>query len=384
MGHLRMNETAGASSRNSLGVHGQVYKRLLEKLNDCRHGTKADGCGRIHSRLDYIDPHIMMVIESEDTIDRPITVAARNISRGGVGLLHSSFVYPKTRVTIHLTCNQENPRPVRGIVQRCIHRGGVVHEVGVKFDEEISIQQYLRPDISDCIQSFEQVEPRDLNGKVLLIGKNADFAPLCRAMLQETSLAYKFVATPEDATELGIDDFEMLVVLNDLEDSEGTEFVRELRDSGNKVPIILVGTIENELEMKKVRACGADMLLPWPTKQETMLCAIAEYQMTEWTTETLEKIRACMALDQETVESLRVEISKFGVVLDQKLRKGDAIEIFAVCGQIRALAPLLGMKSLRDLAAGVGEKVADTGDLDSLNEHISTMVAMCSSAARAA
>ncbi|MBL4591060.1 MAG: PilZ domain-containing protein [Phycisphaerales bacterium] len=379
-----MNEAVGANSRNSLGVHGQVYKRLLEKLNDCRTSGKDKGCGRIHSRLEYNDPYILMVLESEDTIDRPITVAARNISRGGVGLLHSSFVYPNTRVSIHLTSNQQNPRPVRGIVQRCIHRGGVVHEVGVKFDEEINIQQYLRPDISECIQSFERVEPLELKGKVLLIGQKNDFAPLSRAMLQETSLAYKFVSSAEDARMAGLEDFELFVVLNDLEDCEGTEFVRELRDGGNKCPIVLVGSEKTELAVQKVRACGADMLVPWPMNQETLLCAIAEYQMTEWTDEVLEKVRSCMGLDKPTTNGLRGEIAKLGVLLDQQVRQGDAVRVYAMCGQIRALAPLLGMKQLRDLTLRVGEDIAEDGNLEAQGELIGDIVALCSSVARAA
>ncbi len=382
MAQIRMDDNFAPHTRNSLGVRGNVYQRLLEKLNDHR-GADADKHPlRIHARKEYLDPYMLMVIEHDDTMDRPMTLATRNISRGGVGLLHSNFVYPKTRVTVHLTIDQKEAYPVRGVVQRCIHRGGVVHEIGVKFDNEINIQKYLRPDISDCIQSFERVDPAKLTGKVMLVGQKHDFSPLSRSFLQETSLAYKFVSNAEEAKALAIEEYEMLVVLNDLDDCEGTEFVRELRDDHYKKPIVLVGDIKDELELQKVRACGADMLLPWPATTDTMQCAFAEYLMTEWTSETLEAVRSCM--DKATSEGLRTELAKLGVVLDQHLRTKDPIRVYAICGQIRALAPLLGMKQLRTLTLKVGEDIAEDGNFEQHSELISDIVAMCSSVSKAA
>ena len=382
MSRMGMNDNLSPHSRNSLGVQGQVYQRLLDKLNDHRASEDDTHPERIHSRREYMDPYILMVIENDDTMDRPMTLAARNISRGGIGLLHSNFIYPKTRVSVHLTVNGENPIPVRGVIQRCEHRGGVVHEIGVKFDREINIQQYLRPDISDCLQSFERVDPEKLTGKVLLIGNKYDFSPLSRAMLSETGLAYKFVPDAAGARALEIEDFELLIVLNDLEDCEGTEFIRGLRDQGYRRPIILVGDIKEELALQKVRASGADMLLPWPTTTDSMLCAVAEYLLTEWTAETLAAVRSCM--DKQTIDGLRGQLAKLGIQLDQHLRTGDAIRIYGTCGQIRSLSPLLGMKQLRDLTMKVGEDIAEAGNLESQRELIGDIVTMCSSVSRAA
>jgi len=382
MNRMGMNDNLAPHSRNSLGIQGQVYLRLLDKLNDHRSVDTQTHPERIHARREYMDPYILMVIENDDTMDRPMTLAARNISRGGVGLLHSNFIYPKTRVAVHLTVNGENPTPVRGVVLRCEHRGGVVHEIGVKFDREISIQQYLRPDISDCMQSFERVNPAELTGRALFIGSKHDFSPLSRAMVSETGLAYKFVPDTASARALDIHDYELLVILNDQDDCEGTEFVREMRDQGYKRPVILVGDIKEEFELQKVRACGADMLLPWPTTTESMLCAIGEYLLTDWTADTLAAVRSCM--DKQTVEGLRGQLAKLGVQLDQHLRTGDAIRIYGTCGQIRSLSPLLGMKQLRDLTLKVGEDIAEAGNLETQRELIGDIVTMCSSVSKAA
>jgi len=382
MGRMNMNDNLAPHSRNSLGVQGQVYQKLLNKLNDYRTTDTDKHPARLHARREYMDPYILMVIENEHSMDRPMTLAARNISRGGVGLLHSNFVYPKTRVTVYLTVNQEDPRPIRGTVLRCEHRGGVVHEIGVKFDEEINIQQYLRPDISDCLQSFENVKPETLTGKVLLVGSKHDFSPLSRAMLAETGLAYKFVPDVEEARAIDLTDYELLVILNELEDCEGTEFARELRDQDFRRPIILVGDIRDEVELQKVRASGADMLLPWPTTIESMLCAVAEYLLTEWTADTLAAVRSCM--DNQTVGGLQNELFKLGNQLAQYLSDGDAIRIYGACGQLRSIAPLLGMKQLRDLTMKVGEDIAEDGNLETQKELIEEIVAMCSPSSKAA
>lgn len=383
MARMGMNDNLTPSTRNSLGVQGQVYQRLLDKLNNHRQVDDEVHPSRIHSRREYHDPYMLMVIENDDTMDRPMTLAARNISRGGVGLLHSSFVYPKTRVSVHLTVDGKNPTPVRGVVQRCIHRGGVVHEIGVKFDREINIQQYLRPDISECLQSFERVEPEKLTAKVLLVGQKHEFSQQARAMLSETGMAYKFVKTAEEAREQPIEDYEILVVLNDLDDCEGTEFVCEVRDvNAYKRPVILVGDIEGEVGYQKVRASGADMLIPWPTTQDTMLCALAEYQLTDWTPEALEAVRSC--IDKQTADGLRGELTSLGMQLKKHLESSDAIRVYGTCAQIRSLSPLLGMKQLRDLTSKVGEDIAEDGNLEEQSELIHSIMSMCASMPRAA
>ncbi len=66
-----------------------------------------------------------------------------DLSRGGVGFFHRSFVYPGTRCSfIGLTFDGE-PFTIKGEVVRCSHVSGSVHAVGTKLDAEIDPERYL-------------------------------------------------------------------------------------------------------------------------------------------------------------------------------------------------------------------------------------------------
>ena len=60
-----------------------------------------------------------------------------NISEGGIGFLHGIFLYPGSRCTVHLKTPDNKRMSAPGVVVRCTHVSGKMHDVGVKFDEPI-------------------------------------------------------------------------------------------------------------------------------------------------------------------------------------------------------------------------------------------------------
>lgn len=62
-------------------------------------------------------------------------VRCRNISAGGTAFLHGEYVTPGSRCTVMMIRQSKQPIHMTGSVVYCQHLAGIVHNVGVKFDQ---------------------------------------------------------------------------------------------------------------------------------------------------------------------------------------------------------------------------------------------------------
>jgi len=105
------------------------------------------------------------------------------------------------------------------------------------------------------------------------------------------------------------------------------------------------------------------------------MCALGEFLITEWSEKTLVAVRS--GIDKDTVRSIRTELTKLGILLGQQIHSEDPVKVYATCSSIRSLAPLLGMKNLRDLTLNISEEVASTGDLHKFEKGLSAIIQLC-------
>lgn len=367
------------NKRNSLGMNRQVYKLLLSKLENLGSQDPDKPIQRIHTRLQYLDPYFELVLDSIDgTSRRKIIVASRNISRGGMSVLHSNFIYPGTIIHANLRRIDGGQTLIHGKICRCTHRGGVVHEIGMIFDQEIVVQEYIRPDIYEAIRSLEKVEPSQLEGKVLFIGADHSLTPFIREYLLETNINYGFVDTAQQALDQQISDNDLLFVSFDAGDMSGSEFIRCVRDSGYLKPIIICGRSDNEQHKQQIKFSSADMFLPTPISESALLCALGEYLITQWSEKTLETIRN--NVDDDTVSELHDELFELATTLDSQLQAKDSVEVYITCTKIQSISTLLGMKSLQSLTFKVCENIAQSGDMEHYSNELFGINQICKNA----
>ncbi len=385
MRDLRSNKPGGkpdpATVRNTLGIGGPAYERLIEKLNDDSDYSKPDP-QRVFSRVAFVDPFVRVLIEGENSVRREMILACRNLSRGGVGLLHSTFMYPGTQMTVFLQRFDGTSPGLRGKVVRIQHRGGVVHEIGVKFDREINPRDYMSNDITDVSPSFERVAPEKLKGDVLFVNSSDEIKAQARQFLLETSLKFRFVDTLADAMTECDKPQDMILIDLDFKEMSGPELIKKMRIHGINCPIALIGTPGLGLSKSMVKVCGADSLIKTPMTQDALLRTLGEFILSAWDLNQLDKSRS--RVDRATLVSLCFELNKLGVVMDQQLRVGDRVAIFGTCQKIRGLTLLVGMSGVAGMAERLAEKVADTTDLAELEELIEQVRLGCSAAGRAA
>ncbi|MFG0244924.1 MAG: hypothetical protein ACF8MF_02590 [Phycisphaerales bacterium JB052] len=381
----RQNESKPLKStrRNTLGLDQAVYKELLNKLEHQHHASgDIKKPNRLHTRLQYHQPYLDLEFQTLEGHNRSITVAARNISRGGLSVLHSSFTYTGTRIKTMLSRIDGKPHCATGTVVRCNHRGGVVHEIGIRFDTPIIVQEFIRPDIMQCVRTHERVRTRDLKGSALIIGSDPTIIPFLREYLLQTNIKYSFA---EDATASENQDpaaFDMILCCMDAGDITGPELTQNLRKQGYARPIVLVGPCTDEVTKNQIRLSTADAFVPTPIEENDLLCTLGEYMLTTWDEDILRAVR-----DQyvsQTGDALHTQLAKLAVMLDQHIRTADALQVFGTCNKIRSLAPLVGHTTLQQNAQMVADSVAESGDIKEHIQMLHEIKAMCVTRPKAA
>lgn len=364
---------ADSAQRNTLGVDGLLYHRLLTKLDE-NIGKGKMSAKRVFRRLSYEHAKLRIHIISEGHNSRSLIVATRNLSQGGVSVLHSNFMYNGTHLTVDLIKTNGEIVPRHGAVTRCIHRGGRVHEIGIKFDEEVSLRDFLVENLENLLYARERIDPEEMKIKTLVYTENSDFSALLRQYLMPSNLCYTFAKDLEEAAKKSTDQ-EMLIVHNDPDSLKSVEFIRSMRISGFRNPIILIGNPTQEVNEHVIYACGADMVLPWPIDGQSILCSIGEYIFNEWTPESLENIRMCIS--PETRSALRMELARLGVVMDQQIRTSNQKLVQNSCMRIRMIAPLLGLSSMNEQIDTLTEQLTVEGALEGLSEQLNDITVIC-------
>ena len=380
MSNIRSEMAGGRpNARNTLGLGAQAYESLLSKLDE-RGDDSEVAPQRLHTRIPFMDPFVRVQIEADNSGRREMILACRNISRGGVGLLHSSFMYPNTPVVVHLTRTDGAAPGVRGRVVRVQHRGGVVHEIGIKFDKEINHRDYVASNVTDMLPSFERVSPEKLSGPVVLVTSDEKIRMSAREHLLESELTVRFVASAEESLAEAEKHPSLMLIDIGLEPVSGPELVKKLRTRGYARPVVLVGDPTDDLTRSLVRVCGADALLRTPLTPDALLRTLGEFLLSGWDIEHLDKARS--RVDRGTLVSLCFELSKLGVVMDQHVRRDDRVGMFGTCQKIAQMALMIGMNGVASMAERLGERIAeDAGPIEELVEQVRLG---CAAAGRAA
>lgn len=376
------NQDSGSEvTRNSLGIGPATYERLLEKLSEDSDAGQPSA-SRQFTRIPLQDPFVRVAVENDSGMKRDMVLACRNLSRGGVGLLHSSFMYPQTTVTVYLTRYDGKIIGCRGKVVRVEHRGGVVHEIGIKFDREVNPRDFLSNDITEALPSLERVTPESLKGEVVFATSNEGTIGAIREALLETSLNFKIVPDAAELENELTNNPGMVLIDLDLGESSGPQLIKQLRVRGVNCPIALLGDADDEIARSMIRVCGADALVKTPIDHDQLLRVLGEFMLSSWDLDALDKARS--RVDRNTLVSLCFELNKLGVVMDQQVRVNDRVALFGTCQSIRGLALLVGMHGVAGMAERLGEAAAKTDNEEDLEEMIEQVRLGCAAAGRAA
>lgn len=358
---------------NTLGLDERTLNALLDKLER----QSPDGhVSRNHTRWGYRQTSVDVRIIQPAGIVIDTQLACRNLSKTGIGLLHRSYVHVGTTCIVTIDCPVRGRTRIPGTVARCMHVSGIVHEIGVQFDEEIDIRAIVRPDPMIELSAIENVDSASLSGTIIIVEDCGMSLQLIKHYLRETQLRIREAATVAEAEELAKDDVVLVLCDIHLEDENGGELAKRLFHSPASTPPIIMMSTDQGIDTRGlVDHPGIDGFLAKPFTQEMLLRTVAEFLRKD-NAEPNKDGKTGYEVDRKVVDALLPELTKCAGDLEAAAgESNDALR--SILLRMSGVAPVLGISDLATRIETLAAACTGPGEIEDLHEQIASIVEIC-------
>ncbi len=188
---------------NTIGMNEHGLVRLLDRLDEGGGSDRSEAAKRRFTRQTFRQVTVCIAVIHASGQEVTLKVACRNLSAGGMSILHSAYMHTgcKCRVVLPRANGAGSPVVVTGTVVRCQHRIGMVHEIGIRFDTQIDPKAFIPTDPYGSVQTLEHIDPADLKGEVLAVLPQEFDQQVIRHYLRETQCKLRVVATLDEVAQ---------------------------------------------------------------------------------------------------------------------------------------------------------------------------------------
>lgn len=358
---------------NTLGSQAWKLDALLDDL-DSRDGSSVN---RSHARWKFRERSVQVLLSQPDGSEVSLKLAARNLSVGGVCLLHSAFVYPGTAITVHLQ-QRVSGKVVRarGRVRRCDHIQGVIHEIGVKFDESINLHDFQQADPFANKFSYENIQLGRLRGSVIHIDPSQIDRQIVRHLLRDTALSIRGCDSFTEARQFLDKGCDLILSEYRLPDTDGAMMTNALRTDGHTIPVLIVSSSTSPETLEAVRRAAIDVFIPKPIEETRLIAAIAEFLAPE----SAHQDQKPTGLDEgmrELAGMFANSLSGYADQLDAAAEKNENEQILSIASQIKGSALSLGFEKIGYSAGEVMELLADGANMEMIQRAVRKLITAC-------
>ncbi len=335
-------DLAAGERKNSLGWNERELGMVLDAL-DALAASEGKPTKRGYTRWAFRRPTIGVRLEHPGGSAVEMKLAGRNISRGGIALLHNAFVHAGARCSVWIPKLSGGTEAVAGTVRRCVHLKGLLHEVGIRFDRDVDLKRFLPAALLPDFCSLERVEGSTLTGRVLFLDDSEADRALLAQHLKDTRIELTLAATIAEARAAAANQ-DLIITDWLLEEGNGTELIADLRCKGIDTPAIVLTADPVGLIRQGLTSIPGIMLVSKPLSREQLYRAIAEQLVIgrakgSGDASGEQETRAVLAMLESGVAGLQVA-----------LKGSDATAIASQCAHIRGQAQMHGVREVHEAA----------------------------------
>ncbi|MEL7483614.1 MAG: response regulator [Planctomycetota bacterium] len=377
MGRFKANfkkSDSGESRRNSLGLDKARLHQLLDLLD-----TKAEGeanLKRVHVRWPFRHDSVTFRLIEGFGSRREFKVAARNLSNSGLSLIHNAYVHPATQCEIRVPVSngEENEtQTVKGTIRRCTHIQGVVHEIGVEFDEPVDARQFLSLDSMEAYYSLETIDLDKMEGTILHVEDSAVDRRLLTHYLADTRVIVKSADSLEDAKNKARESFDLIITDLKLPDGNGLDLVSWMRDAGILTPIIALTADTSHQTQQLLAASEINGYLTKPVEPATLQRAITEYLR-------LADDRTSSGSDDALRDLAGAFVAELGGIIEDLrkcLKEDDAMTAYSIVLRMKGTAPALGFTQLANVCDRAASALAASMSVEESQRQLDALLDAC-------
>ncbi len=238
---------------------------MLDALDAADEANPAAKQRRKYERLRYrCGPTPIALIHPGGSTTK-VDAYTRNISAGGVCFLTCGFVHPGSKCTIQLINAMGRQVTVKGLVRWCSHVSGRMHQMGATFDTPVDTRQYVSSTTGRGAVAQRGLMAEIVPARLLYVDAEAMDRELMKMTLANSPMQVNCVDGPVQAMKsLVAELYDVLIADSTPVGQSGADFVKAVRTSGFRGPILLLTVDGNSAGAKAAIEAGADELIAKP------------------------------------------------------------------------------------------------------------------------
>ena len=218
---------------------------LLQHLNDSAGGDTDPG-RREHIRYIFENTGAILEVHHPGGTTIAYSLNPRNLSSGGLGFIHGSYLYEGSRCTVTFIKCDGNTLRVNGVICWARHITGRAHDIGLQFDNEIDTDLLICE--TPRIVGFRTQHPNDkpLAGRVLQIEKSPEDAKVLAVQLRDLGAKPETDPSAVNAVKRTKNSkYDMVIIGDSKENADPEQLATQLRAAGYKGSIIAFHAKDN-------------------------------------------------------------------------------------------------------------------------------------------
>lgn len=377
----KTSRVSNAGRLNTLGAQGRGLDSLLDELDRANKGHLSTN--RTHVRWPFRHGSIQALLTQPDGGEVRLSLACRNLSVGGMSVLHNSFLHPGTVVVINLPRATQGFSRIKGRIVRCAHVRGTIHEIGIKFDDLINLREFKQSDPFEAALAFENVRPQDLTGTIMHIDPSQIDRQIVRHALRDSALSIRGCESVDEAMPFIERGCDLILCEFNLVTQDAATLSLGLRADGYRQPIIVVSGNRSPAAVEMIRRSPIDVFLDKPVHAERLLSAIAEFLAPDSRRQEQKPTEIREDLKDLALTFAR-SLGDAAEHIEQAIQSHDQDEIFRLSTDLKGTALSLGFTKVGNIAGEVSDALGHGQPLETVGRLARKLVMACRQSRHAA
>ncbi len=235
-------------------------EQILDSLDEAA-GQDAAAVARLGARRTWRKRLKVKLAKAEDL--RTVQVVTRNLSSGGLSFLNNGYLHVGTRCELQLITADNAWIDVQATVLRCRYVVGRIHEVNLKFDKPVDVDQFAS---------------QELSASILVVDDSSVVLRLTAHFLSKAGAKVVTANSGVRALKLVADqDFDLVLLDVEMPGISGPAVATALRERGVIIPILAYTAHDDQGTREECLAAGFSAVLVKPLSKTELVEAIAAF-----------------------------------------------------------------------------------------------------------
>jgi hypothetical protein len=269
------------SRERRLTVLGVSHHRAADAAPAPLQAALPDRAGETPMRRDYARwpfelPDVRILLRQPGGGRQLLALPARNLSCSGIALLHRAFVHPDSEAELLLRDLTGAWTRVTGHVIHSDHRGGMTHNVGIRFSRDINVRSFVRRSPASGLLTYEKIRPAELEGHVAVVEPDRLLRETIKAHLRRTNATVHVLDALEDLQSLRGSSVSVVLFPASAALSSAA-LLRSFRAEQPSTGLVVRADALEAATFAQQKGVPADMVMPTPFDEGRLYRTLAEF-----------------------------------------------------------------------------------------------------------